>query len=299
MTKKFGVCMQDLAYFRPKSIKEAVSFLSDHGPTAKILAGGTDVIVQARERTKEISAFVDIKKIPEVMGVGIEGQRGLTIGAATPMYQIYNHSGVQKEYPAIIDSANLIGGKAIQGRASFGGNLCNSGPAADTIPTMIVLSGIANIIGPDGERKVAIEDFCTAPGQNVLKHNEILVSIHFKKPAPFSGARFIRFIPRNEMDIAVVNVASQVQMDGNNIESSRVAIGACAPTPLLLNEISQFIDGKDFTEDLLNEASELFDGLITPIEDMRGTPEHRVDLAKTLFKRTIRDAVHRANGERV
>ena len=291
--------MQDLAYFRPKSIKEAVSFLSDHGPTAKILAGGTDVIVQARERTKEISAFVDIKKIPEVMGVGIEGHRGLTIGAATPMYQIYNHYRVQKEYPAIIDSANLIGGKAIQGRASFGGNLCNSGPAADTIPTMIVLSGIANIIGPDGERKVAIEDFCTAPGQNVLKHNEILVSIHFKKPAPFSGARFIRFIPRNEMDIAVVNVASQVQMDGNTIESSRVAIGACAPTPLLLNEISQFVDGKDFTEDLLSEASELFDNLITPIEDMRGTPEHRVDLAKTLFKRTIRDAVSRANGERI
>ena len=101
------------------------------------------------------------------------------------------------------------------------------------------------------------------------------------------------------MDIAVVNVASQVQMDGNTIVSSRVAIGACAPTPLLLNEISQFIDGKDFTEELLSEASELFDNLITPIEDMRGTPEHRVDLAKTLFKRTIRDAVSRANGERI
>ena len=291
--------MQDLAYFRPQSIKEAISILSDHGPTAKILAGGTDVIVQARERTKEISAFVDIKKIPEVMGVGIEGHRGLTIGAATPMYQIYEHSGVQNEYPAIIDSANLIGGKAIQGRASFGGNLCNSGPAADTIPTQIVLGGVANIIGPNGEKKIPIEDFCTAPGQNVLEHNEIVTSIHFKKPAPYSGARFLRFIPRNEMDIAVVNVASQVQMDDDKIESSRVAIGACAPTPLLLNEISQYIDGKEFSEELLNEAADLFDQLITPIEDMRGTPEHRVDLAKTLFKRTMRDAVSRSQGERI
>ena len=123
--------------------------------------------------------------------------------------------------------------------------------------------------------------------------------MHFKKPAPFSGARFIRFIPRNEMDIAVVNVASQVQMDGSTIESSRVAIGACAPTPLLLNEISESINGKEFSEDLLEEASKLFDKLISPIEDMRGTPEHRVDLAKTLFKRTLRDAVSRANGERI
>ena len=291
--------MQDLTYFRPESIDEAVKILSEHGPTAKILAGGTDVIVQARERTMEVSAFVDIKKIPEVMGVGIEGHKGLTIGAATPMYQIYNHSGVQKLYPAIIDSANLIGGKAIQGRASFGGNLCNSGPAGDTIPTQIVLGGVANVVGPNGKRKIAIEDFCTGPGQNDLEHNEIVTSMHFKRPAPFSGARFIRFIPRNEMDIAVVNVASQVQMDGGKIESSRIAIGACAPTPLLLKEISQFIDGKEFTEDLLNEAAGLFDKLITPIEDMRGTPEHRVDLAKTLFKRTMRDAVTRANGEKV
>jgi CO/xanthine dehydrogenase FAD-binding subunit len=291
--------MQDVSYYRPSSIKEAIKILSEHGPTAKVLAGGTDVIVQARERTKKITAFVDIKKIPDVMGLGIEGHRGLTIGAATPMYQIYDHSGVQEEYPAIIDSANIIGGKAVQGRASLGGNLCNGSPAADTIPTLIVLEGTANIIGPNGERKIAIEDFCTGPGRTLLEHDEILISLHFKRPAPFSGSRFIRFIPRNEMDIAVVNVASQVQMDGKKNESSRISIGACAPTPLLLNEISEFIQDKDFSEELIKDASVLFDSLITPIEDMRGSPEHRVDLAKTLFKRTMNDAVIRSKGEKV
>ena len=291
--------MQDLSYYRPSSIDEAIKILSEHGPTAKILAGGTDIIVQARERTKKITALIDIKKIPELIGLGIEGHRGLTIGAATPLYQIYDHPGVQKEYPALVDSANLIGGKAIQSRASLGGNLCNGSPAADAIPTLIVLDAVANVIGPNGARKIPIKDFCIAPGKTVLEHNEILLSLHFKKPSPDSGARFLRFIPRNEMDIAVVNVASQVQLNKEKIESSKIAIGACAPTPLLLEELSASLEGKNYSEDLLDKAAEQFETLITPIEDMRGSPEHRKQLAKTLFKRTMREAVIRANGGKV
>jgi carbon-monoxide dehydrogenase medium subunit len=291
--------LQDVKYARPKTLQEAVRLLHEGGPTARVLAGGTDIIVMARERRRDTSVFVDIKGIPETVGIRYDATGGLTLGAATPLYQIYRDATVQRLYPAIVDSASLIGGTAIQGRASLGGNLCNAGPAADAIPTMIVLEGTANIIGPNGERTVAIEDFCTAPGRSVLEVGEVVVSLHFPPPRPGSGARFLRFIPRNEMDIAVVNSATSLVLDGNNVTSARISIGAVAPTPLFVLEAGAALAGKALSEATIAAAANAARDAARPIDDMRGSIRQRKQLSYVLTERTIRDAVHRARGEAV
>ncbi len=289
--------MQDVTYRRPATLQEAVQLLRDNGPTARVLAGGTDIIVMARERRRDTSMFVDIKAIPELTGIRFDASEGLTLGAATPLYQIYRDETIQRLYPCLVDSASLIGGTAIQGRASFGGNLCNSGPAADSIPSLIVLEGKARIVGPNGERTVAVEDFCTAPGRNILEAGEILVSLSFPAPQPNSGARFLRFIPRNEMDIAVVNAATALRFEGDTIVAARIAIGAVAPRPLFVPAAGAALVGKPLTDESIAAAASASRDAATPIDDMRGSVRQRKHLSYVLTERTIRDAARRARGE--
>lgn len=289
--------MQDVTYRRPTTIQEAVQLLKDNGPTARVLAGGTDIIVMARERRRDTTMFVDVKAIPDVMGIEFDPNTGLTLGAATPCYQIYRNEIVQRLYPCLVDSASLIGGTAIQGRASLGGNLCNSGPAADSIPSMIALGATAHIVGPNGERTVPVENFCTAPGRNVLETGEILVKITFPPPQPNSGARFLRFIPRNEMDIAVVNVATSLQFEGDTVVAARVGMGAVAPTPLFVTTAGEALVGKPLTDETIAAAANASREMATPIDDMRGSIRQRKHLAYVLTERTIRDAARRARGE--
>jgi xanthine dehydrogenase FAD-binding subunit len=170
--------MQAIQYAAPESIPDAVALLQRFGARARILAGGTDLIVQVREHARDIDVMVDGKRIPELMDLAFDPQKGLTIGAAVPCHEIYSHPEVTRRYPGLIDAVSIIGGTAIQGRASVGGNLCNSGPAADSIPALIVHSATARVAGPEGEREVPVEEFCTGPGRNVLRNNELLVSLH-------------------------------------------------------------------------------------------------------------------------
>ncbi len=287
--------MQAVKYARAGSVEEAVSLLQDGGDGARPLAGGTDVIVQARERTRDIDLFVDIKHIPEVVGISHGDDGSLTIGAATPCYQIYGDETIAANFPILVDSTSLIGGTAIQGRASLGGNLCNSSPAADGIPSLIVLEAQVEIAGPNGRRTVAVEDFCTAPGRNVLESSEFAVSLHFPAPAEGSGARFLRFIPRNEMDIAVTNAATQLRLDGDgNVTWARVSVGAVAPTPLLVSEAAEAIVGQPLSEETIAAAAAASSAAAIPITDMRGSIRQRVHLAGVLTERTIRQAAERA-----
>jgi xanthine dehydrogenase FAD-binding subunit len=288
--------LQDVKYARASSVDEAIDLLSKGGATARVLAGGTDIIVQARERRREVDLFVDIKPISETQALTYDADAGLTIGAATPCYIIYNDENVKRLYPALVEAASVIGGVAIQGRASLGGNLCNSGPAADSVPAMIVLQGVANIAGPKGRRSVPIEDFNTGPGRNVLEPGEFVVSISFPSPAPNSGAAWQRFIPRNEMDIAVVNAASYVRFEGDNVTSARIAIGAVAPTCLLVDEAADALTGKPISDETIKAAGEAAKAAARPIEDMRGTIKQRKHLTAVLVERTLREAVARAKG---
>jgi carbon-monoxide dehydrogenase medium subunit len=288
--------MQKVKYARANSVDEAISLLDKGGITARPLAGGTDIIVQARERRRKVELFVDIKPIPETQEIAYDAKEGLTIGAATPAYRIYNDETVKKLYPALVDAVHVIGGTAIQGRASLGGNLCNSGPAADSVPAMIVLEGVAEVAGPKGRRTVRIEDFNTGPGQNVLQTGEFVVSIHFPPPAPNSGASWDRFIPRNEMDIAVVNAGVQLRFEGGNVSWAKVAIGAVAPTALVVPEAAAALVGKPLSDQTIAAAGEAAKAASKPIDDMRGSIRQRKHLVDVYVQRMIRKAAERARG---
>ncbi len=288
--------MQKVRYAKASTVDEAVRLLKEGGETARALAGGTDLIVQARERRRTVSMFVDIKAIPETQRIEYDANGGLTVGAAVPCYQVYGNETVRKLYPALADAASIVGGTAIQGRASLGGNLCNSSPAADTIPAMIALEGEANVAGPGGRRSVPVEDFCTGPGRNVLQPGEFVVSIHFPPPAPHSGAGWFRFIPRNEMDIAVVNAGARLRFDGNRVTEARVAVGAVAPTPLLVREAADALIGKPLTDESIAAAAKAAEDAARPIDDMRGSVRQRKHLVSVFVERALRRAAERARG---
>lgn len=286
--------MQALRYARATSIDEAVRMLREGGETSRVLAGGTDVIVQARERRRVIDLFVDIKHISDVMTMEYDAQRGLTVGAAVPLYQIYGDANVQRVYPALRAAAHVIGGKAIQGRASLGGNLGNASPAADSIPAMMVLDGVAQVAGPNGRREVRVDAFCTAPGRSVLQPGEFIVSLHFAQPAAHSGNAWERFIPRNEMDIAVVNVACSLTLEGDVVTAARFSLGAVAATPLMVPLAAEALVGRRLTDETIAAAGAAAKETATPIDDMRGTVKQRKHLADVLVQRVIRAAVEHA-----
>lgn len=290
--------MRAIDYARAKTVDEAVSLLKQADGRGGVLAGGTDVIVQLREYRKSLDILVDIKEIPEANELTYDPVEGLRLGAAVPCYKIYQHETVARLYQALIDSASLIGGTQIQGRATLGGNLCNASPAADSIPTMIVLEGICHIAGPDGRRTVPVENFCVAPGRTVLQPGEFLVSLQFPPPPKNSGARFLRFIPRNEMDIAVVNAAASVVMDDERrvIRSARIAVGTVAPTPLYVPEAGEALVGVEPTPEALERAAEMAKAAARPITDMRGSASQRRHLTKVLTRRALEGAIERARG---
>src|SRR2546423_9864220 len=203
--------MKDITYAAPKTLADATALLNDKGDRARILAGGTDIIVQVREGRRDIDALVDIKHITEVNELTCDA-KGLVIGAAVPCCVIYENQTIAKAYPGLIDAVSLVGGIQIQSRASLGGNLCNSSPAGDTIPALIALEAVCAIAGLKGTREVPVARFCTGPGKNVLDRGEFLVSVRLPPPKPRSGAAYQRFIPRNEMDIAVAGAGVSVTL---------------------------------------------------------------------------------------
>lgn len=289
--------MQAVKYARATSVDEAVQMLRDGGDVARVLAGGTDLIVLARERRRNIDLFVDVKHIPDLTGITYATGQGLTVGAATPLYQVYNHPDVKAHYPALVEASHVIGGTAIQGRASLGGNLANSSPAADGIPAMIALGGIAHTAGPNGARDIPIAEFCTGPGRNVLEQGEFIVTLSFPDPAPRSGSAWERFIPRNEMDIAVANAGVYLALDGDTVTEARIAIGAVAPTPLLVPAAAEALIGKPLTDETIEAAAAAAKDAATPISDMRGSEQQRKHLVAVLVKRMLNQAAARARGD--
>jgi carbon-monoxide dehydrogenase medium subunit len=288
--------LKNFSYAAPTSLAEATALLASANGGAKLLAGGTDIIVQLREGLRDADLVVDIKKIPELSELSYSPSSGLRLGAAVPCYQIYEHADIKRAYPALADAANIVGGWQIQSRASVGGNLCNSSPAADTIPALIAHDVTCRIAGPKGTREIKAAEFCTAPGRNVLMPGEVLTTLLFPPPQGKSASAYERFIPRNEMDIAVAGAASWVKLsgDGGTIEQARLGLCAVAPTPKFAAEASQWLGGKPATEETLRAAGELAKKVASPITDMRGTIEYRIHLVGVLVKRTLTKAVERA-----
>ena len=288
--------MQALDYISADSVGEVVGLLTSNNGKARILAGGTDLLVQLRENRRKAELLIDVKNIAELTTIRCDPQAGLWIGAAASCFEICHNQTVSEMYPGLIDAIHLIGGVQIQSRASVGGNLCNASPAADSIPALIVHEATCIVASGNGTRNVLVENFCTAPGKNTLEHGELLVAVSIPPPKENFGAHYLRFIPRNEMDIAVVGAGASVTLDETKqkILSARIALGAVAPTPLFVKEAGTFLAGKEISEENIREAATIAQAAARPISDLRGTAEHRKHLCAVLTRRALEKAIERA-----
>ena len=291
--------MQSFDYVAPTSVDEVLALLAHKNGDAKILCGGTDLLVQLREGRQKASLVIDVKHIPELTQITFDPLAGLRIGAAAACHEICSDPNVSRRYPGLVDGIQLIGGVQIQSRASVGGNLCNASPAADAIPALIVHKAICNIIGPGGSRAMPVEQFCLAPGRNALQAGEFLSSVSVPTPKDKFGAAYLRFIPRNEMDIAVVGAGASVVLDedGTGFVSARIALGAVAATPLFASEAGAFLAGKPVTRENIRESARMAQSIARPITDLRGTAEHRKHLCAVLVERALNIAIERAGGK--
>jgi len=290
--------MHEFDYVAAGSLEEATRLLKEHRDGARMLAGGTDLIVIMRNGRRRPKVVIDAKRIPELNTLQLDDD-GLSIGAAVSCRRIWENQAVAGRYPALVDCTSLVGGIQIQGRATIGGNLCNAAPSADTVPVLMACGATAHIASAGGIRQAAVEDICTGPGRTSLAEDEILVKITLPAPPARSGAKFLRFIPRNEMDIAVANVASMVELDegGTVFRQARIAMGAVAPTPLLVEAAGAALAGREVNEENISAAAAIARDAASPIDDMRGTVAHRLQLVEVLTRRTLQGAVARARGE--
>jgi carbon-monoxide dehydrogenase medium subunit len=287
--------VKEIDYAAPRSVAEAVALLAQHGDRVRAFAGGTDLLVQVREGRRDLDWLVDLKHIPELNELSFDDKSGLHIGAAVACSRIYE-SAEAKRYPALLDAASLVGGVQIQNRASLGGNLCNASPAADTIPALIAHEATCVIAGQKGTREVPVEQFCTGPGRTVLGRGELLLSLRLPPPKTQTGSAYLRFIPRNEMDIAVVGVGASVTLDASRLRctAARIGLAAVAPTPLLVNEANATLMNGALTEAHIEKAAALAQAAARPISDMRGDADYRRHLVGVLTERAVRGALERA-----
>jgi len=294
--KPEGAELKWIDYSSPETLAEALTLLNEYQKDAGILAGGTDLIVKMRADRINPGQIIDIKSIPELNQVNINSNNDLTIGSAIPCYKIYNNSDIMNLRPELKDSASIIGGTQIQGRASFGGNICNAAPSADSVPLLISLGATCNVQSVNGERTIALEDLFSGPGQTILESNELLISITIPKKSDLSGANYIRFIPRNEMDIAVVGTGVSVTLSSNkkNFESVRVSLASVGPTPIFVEGIDKEVSGQEINDESIRVVSNMSKNASKPISDMRGTAEFRQHLCEVLTRRALITAIERA-----
>ena len=278
----------------PESIEDAVSLLANASGEARVLAGGTDLLVQLRAGMVAPALVIDLKHIEETRTIAAE-DGGFRIGAAVAGAELNEHPEVKRAWPGVVESVDLIGSTQIQGRASMGGNLCNASPAADSVPAMIVARAVCRVAGPDGNREVAVEDICTGPGQTSLGKGELVVSIFLPARPPRSSDAYLRFIPRTEMDIAVVGAGVSLTLDeGGVCTEAYVALGAVAPVAMLVPDAAAAIVGSSLDEAAVDNMAAACSAACNPIDDKRGTIEYRTKVAGVLARRAAGIALERA-----
>jgi CO/xanthine dehydrogenase FAD-binding subunit len=283
-------------YEAPTTVDQAVKLLAQHGEKARTLCGGTDLIIQLRAGVRRPEHVVDLKNIADLRRISFSMQHGLKLGAAVPAIEVHENADMRRYYPGLTEAAHLIGSLQIQSRASVGGNLCNGSPAADTIPALIAVGAKCRVVGPKGERIVAAEDFCTGPGRTVLQPDEILVEFQIPAPARHASDAYLRFIPRNEMDIAVVGVGAALTLDlaDDRCIDARIALGAVGPTPIFAKEANAALIGKKLDAAAIEKTAQATIAASSPIDDMRGTAEFRRHIVGVLTRRVVTIAAERA-----
>ncbi len=279
-------------YRTPTSVEDAAGFLSQDG--AHVLAGGTDLLVKLRAGAVAPSVVVDLKGVPGLRGIENDAQ-AWRIGAATSCAEIGEHAAFAATWPGVVESLQLIGSTQIQGRATLGGNLCNASPAADSVPALIAAGALCEVAGVNGQREIPVEQIITGPGQNSLARGEFVLAFRLAKPAKRVSDAYLRFIPRTEMDIAVVGAGVALALDAKGVcTHARVALGAVAPTPLLVSDAAKALIGTRVDDVALEALAAAASAACDPIDDKRGTIAYRVKVAGVLARRAARIAYERA-----
>lgn len=288
--------MSEMRYEAPKTLEAAVALLAGANGTAKVLAGGTDLLIQMRGGRVDPALVVDVKYIPEMTTIAAENG-GFRFGAAVSAMALSEHAAFAKAWPGLTEAAMLIGSYQIKGRATVGGNLCNASPAADSVPALIAAGATASIVGPGGRREVKVEDIATGPGKTSLAKGEIVASFLMPaRPAHASDA-YMRFIPRTEMDIAVVGAGINLTLDAKGVcTQARVCIGAVAERALLVPEAAAALVGTSVDEAALNRMGAACSAAARPIDDKRGTKVYRIKVTGVMARRAAAIARDRAKG---
>ena len=286
--------MPRVNYTAPTSVDEAIKALASAAGQAKVLSGGTDLLVQLKSGRVKPDLIVDTKRIPDLIGIREEGGF-YVIGAATPGVMLSANEQLEHALPGVVEGVDLIGSTQIQGRASIAGNLCNASPAADSVPPVIAAKGTAVIVGPNGKREVPVENIVTGPGQTSLAKGEFVLEFKIPKPKPRQSGAYLRFIPRTEMDIAVVGCAVDVTLDaGGTCTDARVVLGAVAPTQLVVEDAAKALIGHKLDDATLANLDAAAQRACKPINDKRGTIEYRTKVAGVLARRAAAIAFERA-----
>jgi CO/xanthine dehydrogenase FAD-binding subunit len=282
--------MIDFEYFAPTSLEAALSLLEGHKKGMKVLAGGTDLIVQMKDGRARPAVIIDAKNIPELNRLGWDGDKVFHIGAAVPLSKIIAFPTVRERLGILHQACSLIGSEQIRNRATLGGNICNAAPSADTAPPLLCLGARAIVARPGGKRTVPLEGFFRGPGQTVLGSNEILVEVEIPVPPSPSAGCYLRHTPREEMDIAVAGVASFLVASGRQCREARVALGAVAPTPVMVPQVAALLAGKTPSDKSIEAAAEMAAVAASPVSDVRGSADYRREIVRVLVRRALQTA---------
>ncbi len=281
-------------YLTPTSFSEAAALAASSSGITRFLAGGTDVLVQLRADIVTPDTLIDVKRIEGVHDIVRAPEGGWRIGVAVTGAEMSEHAELAAEWPGIVEAMDLIGSTQVQGRATLTGNLCNASPAADSVPAMVAAGVTVTVMGPDGSREVAVEDIPTAPGRTSLAKGELISSVYIPPRGDHGGDAYERFIPRTEMDIAVVGCGVNLRLDGDVISEARVSLGAVAPTVLLVPEAAEAIVGTALDDAALARLADAAEAACNPIDDKRGTIKFRTRVAGVLARRVAQTAYARA-----
>ena len=288
-----------MKYHTPASFADASAIAAEAQGVTRFLAGGTDVLVQMRSDIVTPEDLIDVKHIDGVKDITQNADGSWTIGIAVSGAEMTEHPTLGQEWPGLVEAMDLIGSTQVQGRATLVGNLCNGSPAADSVPAQIAAGVTVTVTGPNGTREVAVEDIPSGPGRTTLQKGELISALHVPARGDNAGDAYLRFIPRTEMDIAVVGCGISLRVDGDVITEARVSLGAVAPTVLLVADAAKAIIGTTLDDAALDSLAKAAETACSPIDDKRGTIEFRTEVAGVLAKRTAKIAYARAKGEKV
>jgi carbon-monoxide dehydrogenase medium subunit len=287
-----------MRYKSPTSIREAVALMAGAKGDAYLLAGGTDLLVRMRGGFIDPDLVVDIKRIPAVQEI-LETAAGFSIGTGVPCAALGRNKPLVRAWRGVVEAAQLIGSDQIQSRCTIVGNLCNASPAADSVPALVAAKAKVVVVGPGGRRRLAVDKIVTGPGTTCLEKGDIVTAIVLPNRPAKSGDAYLRFIPRTEMDIAVCSAGVSLTLGPRNVvKQARVALGAVAPTVVLVPKAARAIVGTRLEDDALMKLAAACEAACSPIDDKRGTVAYRTEVAGVLARRAAAIAYDRARRKR-